>query len=86
MRDGPLNAGAFLTTTDKSWGALSQPSMTPEHKKDWKDTVYCYKPAALPGESVLFSFEDEDCLHAGPFVLYGDPDMLKRIRAALRAH
>jgi hypothetical protein len=40
---GPLNRGAYLTTTDKPWERLIGLSANPELIGEWEGTVYCVR-------------------------------------------
>jgi hypothetical protein len=81
--EGPLNLGAYLTTTEKPWERLNCLHASPEFIADWEGTVYCTL-TSKGGITPLGPWGDYG-LRVGPFLFFGDPELLARIRAALRA-
>jgi hypothetical protein len=74
---------AFLTTADRPWEELNALLATPEQVGRWRGTVFCER-LHQPGSRDEALRHWGGCgLRAGPFVLFGDPDLLDRVRAAL---
>jgi hypothetical protein len=74
---------AFLTRTDQGWDQLSALSKSVGKIDRWRGTVYCER-MQQPEEREILSRLWGDCgLIAGPFVFFGDPDLLAEIREAL---
>lgn len=72
---------AFLTTTDKSWEELNRLTKDPSQIQKWRGTVYCERLRKEMEPSL--DLWDDYYLVAGPFVFFGDPELLERIRAIL---
>ncbi len=74
---------AFLTTTDQGWEELSRlPRGRPQVGR-WRGTLYCERGPA-GGDWDDLTAEWGDCsLVVGPFLLFGDRELLGRVRAAL---
>jgi hypothetical protein len=84
--DGPLDDGAFLTTTGRGWeelGALHTAAAPGEAAlARWRGTVFV-RPSHSRPEGRPLEVGRRSELHAGRFHFYGDPDLLDRIEAAL---
>lgn len=81
-KDGVISHNAFLTTTHKDWKELNLLGIDPGPSRiqEWRGIVYCER--AGKGERGLPDWEDHS-LVVGPFVFYGDTELLERIRAIL---
>jgi hypothetical protein len=84
IEGGPLNCGAYLTTTDQSWERLAGLSANPELIGAWEGTVYCVRARVEQEGDARLSLWGECGLRIGPFLFFGDPGLLARIQAALR--
>jgi hypothetical protein len=84
MENGPLNGGAFLTTSDRSWKQLNRLQLVPDRISDWQDTVYTARIGPRPaGNDWLWQWGD--CAdHIGAFVFFGDAALRARIKEAMR--
>jgi hypothetical protein len=81
---GDVRHNAFLTTTDQGWERLTCLPKLPEHIHRWRGTAYV--EVARPGSRAEAVRQWRECsLRAGPFVFFGDPDPLDRVRQALPA-
>jgi hypothetical protein len=80
-KSGPVDAGASLTETSRARAELSGLARSPKRIAGWKETVLCER--RVPDEGDRAQFEGHG-LQAGPFFLFGDPDLLQRIADALR--
>jgi hypothetical protein len=80
-KNGPLNHKAYLTSTVKQWRDLNALTKHPHRIQEWRDILYCERM----GESASQVLEQwgDHCLIVGPFLLYGDAELLQRVRIAL---
>jgi hypothetical protein len=82
-QDGRPKHNAYLTATGLRWKELNVLPRSAEHLGRWRGTLYCERsnyPNARPEEVDPGS----DCwLRAGPFIFFGDPELLARLREAL---
>jgi hypothetical protein len=76
---------AFLTTTDREWIDLNELPKIHERMHDWQGTLYCQRNAGGYDLSGQMDYWGDCCLAAGPFLLFGDRELLARVRAALSA-
>jgi hypothetical protein len=77
---GPSDHSAYLVSKDRPWGELNGLSKSRERIANWRGTIYCERSAraqqAVP--------EWEGCsLRAGPFIFFGDPELLAQVPQAL---
>lgn len=82
QKDAVISSSAFLTATEKEWLHLNGLSKTPDRIQEWQGIVYCARERPVTTADLARQWEDR-CLLAGPFILYGDVDLLARIAAAL---
>jgi hypothetical protein len=82
--NGPVNAGAFLTTTDKRWEELNALPVCREQIERWQGTVYCGRAHREPSSDPRLQLWGPCCLRRGGFVFFGDAALRARIDAALR--
>lgn len=80
-KDGVVIRFAYLTTTDKTWDDLSCLRRNNSRFQEWRGTVYCER--TNNDWRLAFDLRDEHYMTAGPFVFYGDTELLERIRAIL---
>jgi hypothetical protein len=85
VRDGAIRQTAFLTTTSQRWDSFNRLIKDPKQIHQWQGTLYCERAPhwASWGDPTLQSADG--CLVIGPFFLFGDRDLLGRIRDALPA-
>jgi hypothetical protein len=75
---------AFLTTTSKGWEDLTILPKQPEQIERWQGILYCEHAQCLGATWPRLTQDWGDCyLVAGPFLFFGDPQLLGRVRAAL---
>jgi hypothetical protein len=73
----------FLTTADEPWEHFNGLVALPEQVGRWRGTVFCER-LHQPGSRDEALRQWGECgLRAGPFVLFGDPDLLAQVRQAL---
>jgi hypothetical protein len=83
QRDGAAGPNAFLTTTDKEWIDLTVLPKDRQQIDRWRGTLYCERFPSEVMRSDQACLWGDCCLVAGPFLLYGDRQLLARVRAAL---
>ena len=82
-QSGPLNHSAYLTSTVKEWRDLNALNKDPRRIQEWRGTLYCERMGESASQ-VLEQWGDR-CLIVGPFLLYGDAELLERVRIAFAA-
>jgi hypothetical protein len=82
--DGLVAGDAFLTTTGGDWLELNELPKVPELIHRWSGTLYCLRKTETIDWSDRVAFWGDCCLDAEPFLLFGDRELLARVRAALR--
>ena len=81
---GPLNQGAYLTTTDKTWSQLNLLKAFTERINEWQGTVVCLRVKKGPLGEPLVQAWGEGWERVGPFAIFGDAELRSRIRQALK--
>ena len=81
-KNGPLNYSAYLTSTVKEWRDLNALNKDPGRIQEWRGTLYCERIGESEASHLLEQWGDR-CLIVGPFLLYGDAELLQRVRIAL---
>ena len=80
QKNGAICQAAFLTTTDKEWDELSRLAKKQEWIGRWRGTLYCKRNRG--GEELAYLWGDYH-LVVGPFLFFGDPELLERVQTAL---
>jgi hypothetical protein len=81
---GEMENSAVLTTTDKDWREFLPLAKTREAIDLWQGTVSCERVNQSGSRDLQISLWGDCCLVVGPFLFFGDRDLLRRIRMALR--
>jgi hypothetical protein len=81
--DGDARNSAYLTTTASTWDELARLARVPERRAGWEGTVYCERNTRESDRKLCRHLWGECYLCAGPFLFFGDPELLGRIRAVL---
>lgn len=81
-RKGPINHSAFLTSTAKEWHELNVLNKNPHRIQEWEGTVYCERIGDRDPAYLIEQWTNH-YLIVGPFIFYGDADLLERVRSAL---
>jgi hypothetical protein len=76
--------GAYLTQGNKSWEQLNVLPKVREHIDCWAGTVHCESLNEPGSRNLQVLMWGDCCLEAGPFLFFGDPALLARIRKALQ--
>jgi hypothetical protein len=82
-RGGPLSQGVFLTATDRDWEYFNCLGKDPRKMERWRGTLYCERGAAGRRGLDLDGLWGDCYLVAGPFVFFGERELLAKVRAAL---
>jgi hypothetical protein len=79
--DGAFDRTVFLTVIDKDWNDLNALNKDARRIREWHGVVSCERM----GENVTRATHvlGDRCLVVGPFLFYGDAEMLQRVRTAL---
>jgi hypothetical protein len=82
-KDGRSSTNVFLTTTERPWEELNRLPKAADCLSYWRGTVYCEKIDHPAVRRHRIQVWEGCCLAAGPFVFFGDPELLQRLRVAL---
>jgi hypothetical protein len=82
-KGGVVQDTAFLTTTEKSWHDLNRLRKGAKQLGPWQGILYCERLEIDQMRRVLADQWGDFGWTAGPFLFYGDPDLLARVRAVL---
>jgi hypothetical protein len=82
-RDGELEYNAYLTTTNARWLDLNGLMKDPQLIGRWRGTVYCERRHNRSAVVTLHQLWGDCYFLAGPFLFFGDRQLLEQIRAAL---
>ena len=85
QKEGGLCSSAFLTITDKAWIDLNRLPKDPKQIERWRGALYCEQGPGGDAWSDLRRQWGDCCLILGPFLFFGDPDLLARVRDVLTA-
>ncbi len=78
---GILGPTVFLTTIDKSWPKLNALNKDAKRLDRWRGVLYCERMSSnsMPANHLW----PDRGLKIGPFLFYGDAELLERVRSAL---
>jgi hypothetical protein len=79
-----LDAGVYLTTTQKTWEDLIRLPAAPERIDDWKGTVYCSKAAKSTAADGALDLWGNCGQREGSILMFGDATLRDRITGVLR--
>jgi hypothetical protein len=83
-REGVVRNAAFLTTGQKDWHECNRLRKDGKQPGLWRGILYCERVESDNLRRQLADQWGELGWSARPFVFYGDPELLTRVRAALR--
>lgn len=82
QKDGVAGETAFLTCTDKSWRELNALNKDAKRSQEWRGVLYCERAGERDSTHLIRQWGDRSAV-VGPFLFYGDAELLRRVRAAL---
>jgi hypothetical protein len=82
-KDGVVGDTAFLSTTANSWPELNRLRKDANQLARWRGILYCERLEHKKMRRVLEEQWGDYGWSAGPFLFYGDPELLARVRAVL---
>jgi hypothetical protein len=83
QESGPIATSAYLLTDERPWLELNRLVKTPEFMEPWRGTLYCEWGGEGRRWNNLASQWGDCHLIAGPFIFFGDRELLARVRAVL---
>jgi hypothetical protein len=81
-KKGPLIKSAYLTFTTKEWHDLNALNKDPRHFQEWRGTLYCERVGEHDSSYLIDQWGDRS-MAVGPFLFYGDTELLDRVRTVL---
>jgi hypothetical protein len=84
QKDGAEHRKVFLTTTDKEWLTFNSLPKNQQRMDEWQGTLYCVRGPEDTWPDLIRQWGDYGLI-VGPFLFYGDRELLGRVRAALTA-
>jgi hypothetical protein len=81
-KGSPRDRVAFLTK-DKAWSELNVLPLRVEELHRWRGAVFCERLNQPGSRDPQIELWGDSCLLAGPFLFFGDQDLLDRIRGIL---
>lgn len=82
QEDGRIGQSVYLTSTEKDWQELNGLIKDPKRIHQWRGIVFCTYEGPIAAENLARQWGDQGLL-VGPFVFYGDGELLARINVAL---
>jgi hypothetical protein len=73
----------YFTRTDLDFTRLDILLKSPERIESWRGTVYCERMEQPESREIQANLWGDCCLLWGPFVFFGDPELLAEIRGCL---
>jgi hypothetical protein len=74
---------SYLTRTDWGWDRLNQLPWDRRRIDRWRGTAYCERISDPEERNIVAGMWGDCGMAAGPFVLFGDSELLAEIRKAL---
>lgn len=79
---GAVGQTAFLTFTERDWRSLNALKKDARFIHEWRGVLFCERVGENDSANLTDQWGDH-CLMVGPFLFYGDTDLLHRVHAAL---
>jgi hypothetical protein len=88
MKNGSPEFGFYLCTDARSWEQLAPVLRRNRDAHQWNGVVYCERnnghSSSIPEREI--QLWGEHAMQIGPFLFFGDPDLLRRIDKIIRNH
>jgi hypothetical protein len=85
-KHGNVERGMFLSKEPRSWEKLASVTRSNRDADKWQGVVYCERQggdiSSIPERDI--EMWGEHALRIGPFLLFGDPELLHRIDQIIR--
>jgi hypothetical protein len=81
-KQGSVGHSVYLTTTNKGWDELNGLVKDPRRIRSWCGVIYCERVTNYDPSDLLKQW-GEHGLEFGPFVFYGDAELLEQVQLAL---
>jgi hypothetical protein len=81
--NGSWEQNVYLTRSGRKWSDLNTVPKLREHIDAWRGAVYCEKASAPWRREEQLRDWGDCCVYIGPFVFFGDRQMLAEIEASL---
>jgi len=82
QQNGTVGQTAFLTFTDKNWRSLNALKKDANHIHEWRGVLFCERVGESDATHLTAQWEHH-CLAVGPFLFYGDSELLRQVRDTL---
>jgi len=82
QQNGTVGQTAFLTFTDKNWRSLNALKKDSRHIHEWRGVLFCERVGERDATHLTNQWGNH-CLAVGPFLFYGDAELLRQVRDAL---
>jgi hypothetical protein len=82
QQNGAIGQTAFLTFTDKNWRSLNALKKDSEHIHEWHGVLFCERVGERDATPLTNQWGNH-CRAVGPFLFYGDAELLRQVRDAL---
>jgi len=82
-KDGVAGSNGFLMVVKKDWTYVNQLTKDPSQMHKWRGIVYCGRETPNVLADLARQWHNH-CLRVGPFMFYGEAELLARIGAALK--
>jgi hypothetical protein len=78
-----VSSNAYLTRTQQGWEELANRPKVAERVASWRGTVYCERMVSPASRDLQIDLWGDCCWSVGPFVFFGDRELLTEIRTCL---
>lgn len=82
---GTLGQTAFLMVSEKDWRSLNSLKKDNNRIHEWRGVLFCERVGQSDASHLTDQWGDH-CLAVGPFLFYGDTELLGQVRSALHPY
>ena len=83
QKNGVARSNGFLMVVKKEWSYVNGLTKDASHIHKWRGIVYCGRQPPFILADLACQWHNH-CLRVGPFIFYGDAELLARIGATLK--